>query len=212
VLLCYVTDRTQFAGDEAARRESLLNAIARAARAGVDYIQLREKDLPGAALERLARAAQARLAGERARLLLNSRVDVALAAGAAGVHLPSGPEELSPGEARILFTQAGVARPIISVACHSRAASADPRRRGADLILFGPVFAKGARPNPEGLAELRAVCAATKAPVLAIGGVTAENAARCREAGAAGIAGIRLFQTDESEPAATVARLRSLWP
>ena len=97
-LLYYITDRTQFPGDERTRRRALLDKIAEAARAGVDYIQLREKDLSACELEKLAADAMRIIHEVRAgngeqhsatRLLINSRTDVALAAGADGVHLRS---------------------------------------------------------------------------------------------------------------------------
>src|SRR5271168_3201328 len=99
-LLYYITDRTQFRGDEAVRRRALLSKIADAARAGVDYIQLREKDLTGRQLETLTREAVALVheVSASTRLLVNSRVDVALAAGADGVHLRA--EDLAPDDVR----------------------------------------------------------------------------------------------------------------
>src|SRR5208283_2413423 len=99
-LLYYITDRSQFRGDENARRRALLAKVGEAARAGVDYIQLREKDLGARELEMLARDALSAVRNStplrtenrelRTRLLINSRTDVALAAGADGVHLRSG--------------------------------------------------------------------------------------------------------------------------
>ena len=111
VILCYITDRTQFPGGESARRRRLLQKIAEAARAGVEYIQLREKDLPARDLEQLAREAMrvllaARASGLGTRLLINSRADVALAAGAHGVHLRS--DDLSPRDLRALWARASI--------------------------------------------------------------------------------------------------------
>src|SRR5579864_6709884 len=104
--LYYITDRSQFPGNEAARRQLLLQRISEAARAGIDYIQLREKDLPAKELEELARQAIRILEDERLRanrdirtaLLINSRTDVALAVGAQGVHLRS--DDISAADVR----------------------------------------------------------------------------------------------------------------
>src|SRR5690242_7519793 len=105
MLLYYITDRTQFAGDGSARRRALLAKVSECARAGVDYIQLREKDLSGRELEQLAREAlqQVRAAGPRTRFLVNSRTDIAIACGLDGVHLRSGEEDPSPGDVRAIF-------------------------------------------------------------------------------------------------------------
>lgn len=205
MLLYYITDRSQFPGDEPTRRAQLLERISAAARAGVDYIQPREKDLAARDLESLARAAMQRLAGTPTRLLINSRSDVAIAAGAHGVHLRA--DDISPAGARRIFAVAGIAQPVIAVSCHT----ADEVRRahveGADLVVFGPVFEKSGGQGV-GLDRLRQACtAAGPMPVLALGGVTAENAAECVHAGAAGVAGIRLFQGDDV--VRSVAALRS---
>ena len=102
MLLYYITDRSQFAGDETARRSRLLATVVQAARCGVDYIQLREKDLSTRELEILARAAVQRLRTENQKLktvfLINSRTDIALACGAQGVHLRS--DDISPSEVK----------------------------------------------------------------------------------------------------------------
>ena len=196
-LVYYITGRALFPGDEATRRKRLLEKIAEAARAGVDYIQLREKDLPGRELEELARQAMSILEEERSRsaLLINSRADIAIAVGASGVHLPS--DDLNPADVRRLCRcSAGApARVVISVSCHRPQEIENAQRSGADLALFAPVFEKKDAPNtpPAGLESLRQACN-YEIPVLALGGVTVQNAAACLEAGAAGIAAIRLFQ------------------
>lgn len=195
VLLYYITDRRQFSGDEASRRAQVLDRIGVAARAGVNYIQLREKDLPARELEALARAAMERVRAARqdARLLVNSRVDVAVAAGADGVHLPAG--DISPLAARRIFAAAGIGAAIIGVSCHSVEEVLRAHAEGADVVVFGPVFEKDGAAGG-GLERLREACAAASGlPVLALGGVTAKNADACLHAGAAGVAGIRLFQS-----------------
>ena len=214
MLLCYVTDRRQFAANQ---RQRLLARISDAARAGVDFIQLREKDLTTRELEQLAREAVAAIRGTSTRLLINSRSDVAIAVGAHGVHLRS--DDINAGDARALFTRAGVAAPIIGVSCHSPAEVRLADSHGADFALFAPVFEKNGAPGV-GLDKLRQACASVPAPntpepsparrftVLALGGVTLDNAAACLRAGADGIAAIRLFQ--ENEVASLVAQLRRI--
>jgi thiamine-phosphate pyrophosphorylase len=204
LLLCYITDRKQFSGGEATRRRLLLQKIADAARCGVDFIQLREKDLSARELEALAYdavgivqksvGAQNRKPGTR--LLVNSRTDIAIAVGAGGVHLRS--DDLSPSQVRTIWAESGAGariRATVSVSCHSaedvRHAAAD----GPNFVVFGPVFEKqdALQIAPAGLENLRRACK-EKIPVLALGGVTVGNARACLDAGAAGIAGIRLFQ------------------
>ena len=127
-ILYYITDRTAFPGDEFSRRNRLLLNISEAARAGVDYIQLREKDLPARDLESLAREA-VRILREispgNTTLLINSRADVALAAGCDGVHLRS--DDISPQEVRAIWAKSGQGGigsaqkyPLIGVSCHSQ--------------------------------------------------------------------------------------------
>ena len=209
-LLYYITDRTQFPGDESARRSALLARIAEAARAGVDYIQLREKDLTARELETLAREAMATIGktspaadhqSSITRLLINSRTDIALAVGADGVHLRS--DDVSPADVRSVWIDSMAPRselavgPVVCVSSHTPAEVARAQAEGADYSVFGPVFdKKGA--SPAGLVALRDACQ-VKVPVFALGGVTVENAAACLEAGASGIAGIRLFQNNEIE-------------
>lgn len=203
MLLYYITDRTQFAGDETSRRRALLDKIAEAARCGVNFIQLREKDLCARELEALARDAvlAVRENSSRTRLLINSRTDVAIACGAGGVHLRS--EDVFPGEVRAAWRSMNA--PAISVSCHSPAEVARAAAEGADLAVFAPVFEKQGS-AVVGLGALRAACE-HPIKVLALGGVTLENARACVEAGAAGVAGIRLFQGNDM--ARVVGALRS---
>ncbi len=176
---------------------------------GVDIVQLREKGMETGELLWLAEAAMnvlrgtaceeaAERTGRRTRLLVNGRADVAAAAGADGVHLTSRPGELAPAQVRQVFAAAGLSECTVSVSCHTIAEVVRAREGGADLLLFGPVFEK--RVEEElvrlglGIAALRAACRlAGGTPVLALGGITAENAPACLRAGAAGVAGIRLF-------------------
>ena len=226
-LLHYITDRTAFPGDESARWRRLLEKIAEAARAGVDYIQLREKDLSTRELEQLAREAvravreAGRLATDNRQLattlLINSRTDVALAADADGVHLRG--DDVSPEEVRQIWETSSLcgrgrpARasspqvPLIGVSCHSPSQVAQAAASGATFAVFAPVFEKKDAPAtpPTGLAMLAQACQAN-IPVLALGGVTLANARSCFEAGAAGIAAIRLFQENDIAQVARTLR------
>jgi thiamine-phosphate pyrophosphorylase len=204
-LLYYITDRSQFRGDESARRHALLAKVAEAARAGVDYIQLRERDLSARELEILARkvVAAVRANSPSTRILINSRTDVALAAGADGVHLRA--DDVAPHEVRQVLEVSGH-RPLttdhflVAASCHTAADVFRAESEKADFAVFAPVFGKKgiAGTPPAGLASLREACRA-KIRVLALGGVTIENAASCLDAGTAGVAGIRLFQENRIE-------------
>ena len=217
MLTCYITDRLCLVTDNGPNNGgALLHAIARAARCGVDFIQLREKDLSPRALESLAVAALAAIAGTKTQLLINSRIDVAIAAGVNGVHLTAAAGELTAGDARSIFHKTGITRPCIGVSCHTSEEVASVEAHGADFALFAPVFEKDGTQQSAGLDRLAQACkrpgaAAARMPVLALGGVTAENAAQCLAAGADGIAGIRLFQqASDSDLEALMHRLRQL--
>jgi thiamine-phosphate pyrophosphorylase len=212
LLLYYITDRSQFAGDETARRSRLLATVVEAARCGVDYIQLREKDLSSHGLETLANQVIRRLRTGSQKLktvfLINSRADIALACGAQGVHLPS--NDILPSEVKKIWTQGGGAPAHVTVcaSCHTRAEVARAAQEGADFAVFGPVFEKeGTLTRPTGLDALREACQ-EKIPVLALGGIRLENVEACIWAGAAGLAAIRLFQNHEMDR--VIATLRRL--
>jgi thiamine-phosphate pyrophosphorylase len=213
VILYYISDRKQLPGDAGAQLDALVRRVGEAAAAGVDFIQLREKDLGGRELEQLACRTMRTIAAEGAtrpaKLLINSRVDIAIACGAAGVHLPS-LGSISAGDARSLFAKAGIEEPVIAVSCHSRAEVERAWSEGADFVVLGPVFEKAPSGDPLGLPEFGRISGALqgKIPVLALGGVVLSNAAECLQAGAAGIAGIRLFQ--QGEVRQTVERLSTL--
>jgi len=212
MLLYYITDRTGFAGTEAQRRDALLHRVAEAAHAGVDYIQLREKDLPTRELEQLARAAVQAVRENSAtvKLLVNGRVDVALAAGADGVHLPAG--ELAASEVRALWSQCCNRQAFVGVSAHSVEDVVRAESEGATFAVLAPIFEKVQTGSAGiGLEVLHAACARVQSaefPVFALGGVNVANARPCLDAGAAGIAGIRLFQ--QGDIFETVKRLRAL--
>jgi len=187
MLRCYITDRKAAGGEDA-----LLGYIRRALLDRVDYVQIREKDMAARDLLALVRRAMDFSNPYHARILVNSRADIALAACANGVHLPA--DSIAPKILRAI-TPSGFR---IGVSTHSidelRAAEAG----GADFAVFGPVFPSVSKPGygpPRGLALLADAVRAVTIPVLALGGVSHQNAARCIDAGAAGIAGISLFQS-----------------
>jgi thiamine-phosphate pyrophosphorylase len=209
--LYYITDRRQFEGDRHQQERRLLEKIAECAAAGVEMIQLREKDLGIRELEALGRKAMATLGGTKTRLLINARTDVALACGAHGVHLPA--NDLAASDVRSIFARAGVGEPVIGVSTHSLAEVASAEAHGADFAVFAPVFEKAGTASREGVEQLRQICHRAEAaqppmPVLALGGITLENACACVAAGAAGIAAIRLFQQNDVH--AIVKQLRLL--
>jgi thiamine-phosphate pyrophosphorylase len=218
-ILCYVTDRKGLGSEDDNHIEALLKRVAIAAAAGVDWIQIREKDLSGKELSPVIRAvvAQTRQINERdgrpARIIVNDRLDVALSEEAGGVHL--GERSLPVRDVRQWID----AEPdlgergkfLVGVSCHSVQAAVNAARDGADYIFFGPVFATPSKAQfgaPQGVERLAEVCSSVTIPVLAIGGITLGNASDCFAAGAAGIAAIRLFQ-DAKNLANLVSDLRA---
>ncbi|HEX4074289.1 MAG TPA: thiamine phosphate synthase [Candidatus Acidoferrales bacterium] len=210
-IVCYVTHQKSLGGDDLAR--SVLAKIEMAIAAGVSWVQIREKDLPGRELFELARAAVGVAAGRSALVFVNDRLDVALAAGAAGVHL--GGESLDARD--VVRWRRGGNAPVgfrVGVSCHSVEEVREAERAGADYAFFGPIFDTPAKRKfgaPQGTAKLAEACAAVRMPVIAIGGVDASSGAECVRAGAAGVAAIRMFQEANSaaELAAVLGRLRS---
>ncbi len=156
------------------------------AAAGIGAVQLREKDLDDRSLYELARLARSALPPP-VRLLVNGRIDVALAAGADGVHLPA--DGLPAASLRARFG-GGV---LIGRSTHRLEEVQRARDEGADYVTFGPVYATPGKGTPVGLAELRRA-AASGIPVYALGGVTLGRFAELAGTGVAGIAAIRLFQ------------------
>jgi thiamine monophosphate synthase len=247
-ILCYVTDRRGFPTRAAASgvpaifgaaSARLVEKIAAIAAAGVDWVQIREKDLAAKQLAALTQDAIARTrevgptsATRSARVIVNDRVDVAIAEGAGGVHLGEAGlpvadvlrwVERSVANGAVCdrtdnqtvvsqFLSGSTSDFLIGASCHSFEGARAAVRGGANYIFFGPVFATPSKARfgePQGVKNLASVCGAVDVPVIAIGGITLENAGECIAAGAAGIAAIRLFQ-DAADPAQIVSTLKKL--
>jgi len=197
-MLCYITDR------RALEPQPLLPRIIDAIQAGVDLIQIREKDITTRELVRLVESAVGRARGTESRIVVprivvNDRLDVALAVGAAGVHL--GTRSLPAKEARACVPPELMKTFLIGVSCHSVQDAVDADAAGADYVVLGPIFptpSKLAYGPPLGLAVLREAASGVRLPILALGGVTVERVKACLEAGATGIAGISVFQNCDS--------------
>jgi thiamine-phosphate pyrophosphorylase len=190
-ILCLVT-----AGASPAGGGLNLDTIREAARAGADLIQVRERHLDDRSLVSLVRAVVDATAGTGARVVVNDRVDVALAARAAGVHLPG--DGIAAVDARRLAPEGF----LIGRSTHSEEeAIAAERDGGCDYLVFGTVFPSASKPAGHPVAGVEALartCAAVRLPVLAIGGVSLANAPQIAAAGASGIAAIALFGRHES--------------
>ncbi len=188
-----ITDGTS--GREPADR--LIEQAVRWAAGGVDFIQIREKHLSPAVLRGLTKAivAAVRKQNSNTRVLLNGAAELAREAGADGIHLAG--ERLHEIDAVRLRLPGAT----LSVACHSAEEITQAHEARATMALFAPVFEKplpGGRLAGHGLEELQAACAvADGMPVYALGGITVANARLCMEAGATGVAGIRLFAGEE---------------
>ena len=186
-VICLVTDRHRLSdGSEAA----LIEAIAAAARAGVHLIQIRERDLDARPLTRVVTAAVAAVRGTSSRIVVNDRVDVALSAGAHGVHLRG--DSVPASRVREIVPRAF----LVGRSVHSREeAERATAAGGLDYLLFGTVFETVSKPGMagSGCEALAAIAAATPLPVLAIGGITVSRMAEVAATGAAGFAGIGLF-------------------
>jgi thiamine-phosphate pyrophosphorylase len=205
-----VTDRQSLSGAPDHSLTLQLEKIEQAAKAGVDWIQIREKDLPGRDLAKLMENAIL-LAGGSSAVLVNDRVDVACATGASGVHL--GEHSLTADQARRLASKRCQKIDfIVGVSAHSLEGAKQAEATSADYVIFGPVYTTPSKTNfgrPQGVQRLREVCQRLEIPVLAIGGITLANAGECISAGAAGIAAIRLFQ-DAEDQETVVKELRKI--
>jgi len=201
--LSYITDR------RALDPEPLLPRVLAAVRAGVDVVQIREKDLATRPLlDLVLSVAEEARRLDTTKVVVNDRLDVALAAGTAGVHL--GAHSLPAGLVRSIVP-AGF---LVGVSCHSLEEALGTEEAGADYILFGPIFETPSKLSygpPLGIEKLRKVASQVRLPILALGGITVERIRPCLEAGATGIAGIRIFQ-DCPSIEDRVRELRSQFP
>jgi thiamine-phosphate pyrophosphorylase len=183
----------------------LLTLVRAAVAAGIDLIQLREKQLTARTLFELTRQAVAITRGSDTALLVNDRADIARAAGADGVHLAA--NSLAAQLVRRTFGP----NFLIGVSTHSQLELQHAKDEGADFAVFGPVFETSSKMQygpPLGLNKLQEAAAAVAPfPVIAIGGITSTNATECLRGGAAGIAAIGLF-SEASSLAATAEAIR----
>jgi thiamine-phosphate diphosphorylase len=184
-----VTDRRRLPAQQS-REDALIRCVGLAARAGVHLIQIREPDLDGGPLASLVDRCLEAVGGTRARVLVNDRLDVALAAGAHGVHLPG--HGFSASRVRIAVPSGF----LIGRSVHHASEAARVAEEGAvDYLVFGSVYPTASKAGiaPAGVAGLAAAVAAVSVPVLAIGGITAERMPDVSRSGAAGIAAIGMF-------------------
>ncbi len=195
-IVCLVTDRSALQG------KSLSEAVSMAVDGGANMVQLRERSLPGGELLRLALDLREVTRG-RAILVVNDRVDVALAAEADGVHL--GEAGLPVSVVRRLVG----ARLLIGCSVHSVEAAVRAEAEGADYLIVGTIFATSSHPEvqPQGVGILRQVRERVRLPIVAIGGISAANAGECMAAGADGVAAIS-WLLGSADPRAASAALR----
>jgi len=201
--LCFVTDRNRCEG------RSLIDVVDQAVSGGVNLVQLRERDLATSLLYHLGVEVR-KITEGRALLLVNDRVDVAIACGADGVQL--GEEGLPTEVARDLSK----GELLLSRSVHSLESAEKARDEGVDLVVLGTIFPSGSHPDGEtgGLERVKEVTAKIDVPVLAIGGITAENVGSVMEAGASGaafITAITQSPNPENSARALSAKMRQAW-
>ena len=186
LIACMITDRRRLADSD----DALVERVAAAAAAGVDLVQVRERDMEGRDLSRLVARCLDAVRGTRTRILVNDRLDVALTAGAHGVHLRS--DSMPASRARSL-APIGF---LIGRSVHSLAEAVTASEGGGlDYLLFGTVFATASKPGqaPAGVNALAEISASLRLPVLGVGGITRQTAAQLEETGCAGFAAIGWF-------------------
>jgi thiamine-phosphate pyrophosphorylase len=196
-MICMVTDRHRLS-DGPDALEQLVALVTSAARAGTDLIQIRERDLDAADLLALARRCVAAVAGTGARVVVNDRADVVVAAAAHGVHLRG--DSIDAAMVRSLLPEGA----IVGRSVHSaEEAGAVSRAGGVDYLVFGTLFPTISKPPGHPLAPLEALsqaCRASAVPVVGIGGITLGNASDVARAGAAGVAAVGLFVPPRGTP------------
>jgi len=188
-VVCMITDRHRLDGGHV---DNLVTRVALAARAGAHLVHVRERDLDGGSLARLVSSCVEAVRATSTRILVNDRVDVALAAGAHGVHLRG--DSMAASRVRTIVPRGFlVGRSIHALDEASRVTA----EGGLDYLMWGTVFASESKPGQAsaGASALAAVAAATSLPVLAVGGVTVENVGEVGHSGAAGFAAIGIFAT-----------------
>jgi len=203
-VICLVTDRRRYPGGS---ESALTEAVAAASRACVHLIQIRERDLDARALTRIVTAAVAAARGTASRILVNDRIDVALSAGAHGVHLRG--DSVPATRVREIVPRGFlVGRSVHSLEEAERATGAG----GLDYLMFGTVFGTPSKPGVTGSGPeaLAAIAGASPLPVLAIGGITVSRMGIVAGAGAAGFAGIGLFGGSPLDRLQVVVREASL--
>ena len=185
--------------------KQILEQVSAAVAAGIDLVQLREKRLSARVLFELTERATLLIRGSLTRLLVNDRADIAAGARADGVHLTT--QSIDPSTVRRTFGEDF----LIGASTHSLAEAQAAKDSGADFVVVGPIFATASKEKygpPIGADELSRIATEVRPfPVLALGGLKAENTAACLQAGAGGIAGITMFN-DPDEITAVVAKLR----
>jgi len=197
VIRCLITD-----GSAATNEARWIEHKAAWLGAGIELMQIRERDLSARKLAELTRKVLRLPNPHGTKILINDRADVAIACGAHGFHLRDG--SVLPD----VFARTGF---LVSVACHSVADAG--KTRGADFIILAPIFSPLSKSDAKpalGVTAIAELAAAIRTPVLALGGITAGNARLCMEAGAAGVAGISYFKslpTDASQPSARLSSL-----
>lgn len=203
LILHLITDRRRLAGEGAdwdGARRCLLDQLSHAIEAGIDVLQIRERDLEAAELARLVSEIVSLARGTSCRVVVNDRLDVALACGAAGVHLRA--DSISPSAARAIVGRGFLIGRSVHAPEEAGAVAAD-----VDYLIAGTVWPTESKPTvqagrapigPEGLAAI--IAGAAGVPVLAVGGVTLDRASRAAASGAAGVAAIGLFMGPPPEP------------
>jgi thiamine-phosphate pyrophosphorylase len=198
--LCYITDRARLP------RGALPLVLRAAIGAGIDIIQIRERDLAVRRLIELATTTVSQACGDETHILINDRLDVAMASGAAGIHL--GRQSLPAWRVREIAPH----HFLVGVSCHSLEEVREAEGEGASYVLLGPIFetpSKRAFGPPLGLVVLERAASEAVIPVYALGGITPERVMACFRAGAGGIAGIRIFQ-DATSLRQRVQEIRTL--
>ncbi len=182
---CLITTGEATPANFQTERSNILATIRDAVRDGVTMIQVREKQLPATLLFALVRKAVTIAAGSSTLITVNDRADIAMSAGADGVHLPG--DSFPPSAIRDISAD----RLLIGVSTHSSDDVLRAESEGADYVFFGPVFASPGKGDPAGLSQLEEVCRQSHIPVIGLGGIDETNFQNVIDAGASGVAAIR---------------------